>query len=355
MKKILLFSTLALFTVFTITMCNTPASDKTVTKGTLVVANKSGDNISLIDRATGNTIKMLPTGLQPHEVEVSDDGKYAVVTNYGDRENPGNSLSVYDIPKATLIKTIDLKENTRPHGMKWLEGTSKMLVTTEGSNSLLLVNITTGKIEKKMGTEQEISHMVAATPDAKFAFVSSIRTGNVTVFNLETGELLQQLYSGAGAEGIAVSPNGKELWVTNRDDNTIAIFNINTFELIKKLECGDFPIRAKFSPSGNLFVVSNAESGEIAVIDARAKKVLDKIKLTPPVPENEDPERYFSEFEGTSVPIGLVVPDDKYAYVANTRSDVVSIFDLKKMEVIAHYKAGKEPDGINYSSFVLEE
>ncbi|MFP4526373.1 MAG: beta-propeller fold lactonase family protein [Bacteroidales bacterium] len=349
MKKSVLFTLIAIIAISFISML-LPKGDKVnEKKGILVVANKSGDNISLIERETGKTLKTLPTGLQPHEVEISGDGKYAVVSNYGDKENPGNSLSVYNIEQAKLIKTIDLGENTRPHGMKWIEGTNKLLATTEGSNSLLVVNIENGNIEKKMNTEQEISHMVAATPDGKYAFVSSIRTGNVTAFNLETGELLKQMHSGEGAEGIAVSPGGNELWVTNRGENSIAVFDVNTLERIQKIDCGDFPIRAKFSPSGKHFVVSNAESGEIAVFNTKKKKLISKIKLTPPVPEDKDPERYFSEFEGSSVPIGLVVPDDNTVYVANTRSDVVSVFDLTKMEIIGHFEAGKEPDGINYS------
>ena len=189
MKKFLHLALIIIVSLFSITSCNSTKEEKKELNGTLIVANKSGNNISIIDRGSGKTIKTLPTGLQPHEVEVSYDGKYAVVSNYGDRENPGNSLSVYDIQQGELFKTIDLGKNTRPHGMQWLKGTNKLLVTTEGSNSLLLVDIKKGKMEKQLNTGQEISHMVAATPDANFAFVSSIQTGNVTVFNLESGEL----------------------------------------------------------------------------------------------------------------------------------------------------------------------
>src|SRR6056297_216651 len=355
MKNLLFLLLLTFSSLFFFTTCTLLKEKNNELKGTLIVANKSGNDISFIDRATGKTLKTLPTGLQPHEVEVSDDGKYAVVSNYGDRENPGNSLSVYNIKRGKQLKSIELGKNTRPHGMQWLNETNNMLVTTEGSNSLLLVDILKGEIKKQMNTEQEISHMVAAGPDANVAFVSSIQTGNVTVFNLENGELIKQLYSGKGAEGIAVSPNGKELWVTNRGENTIAIFDTQRLELIQKLNCGDFPIRAKFSPSGKHFVVSNAQSGEIAVFDAKGKKLISKLKLQPPVPKDQDPERYFSEFKETSVPIGLVVPDDQFVYVANTRSDVISVFDLSTLEIVAHFKAGKEPDGINFSPVTPEK
>jgi YVTN family beta-propeller protein len=332
--------------------CGQPTSKETIdgkNDGIIVVASKSGNDVYLIDRASGETLAIMPTGLEPHEVEVSDNGLIAVVCNYGDRENPGNTLDVYDLKAMELQKTIDLGQHTRPHGMQWITGTDNMLVTTEGSRHLLVVNVASGEIVKEMYTGEDVSHMVAATPDFKRAFVPSIRTGNVAVFDLETGNLITHIYSGRGAEGIDVSPNGKEVWVTNRADNTITIFDTQSLDVITQVPCSDFPIRAKFTPDGSRFLVSNARSGTIAVFDAAKKELIADIKLTPPLPDDTDAERYFAEFEGTSIPIGLIVPDNKTAYVANTRSDAVSIIDLEKLEITGHFPAGREPDGINYS------
>ena len=323
-------------------------------KGTIIVASKSGNDVYFIDRETGETLAVLPTGLEPHEVEVSDDGRIAVVCNYGNRDNPGNTLTVYDVQKGVLDKTIDLGEHTRPHGMQWVAGTNNLLVTTEGSQSLIVVDVKEGVVIQVMDTEEEVSHMVAATNDFTRAFVPSIRSGNVAVFDLETGELVDHVYSGEGAEGIDVSPDGAEVWVTNRADNTITIFDTQTLEVLTKLQCADFPIRAKFTPDGSRYLVSNARSGTIAVFDAINKLHLGDIKLTPPVPADTDAERYFAEFEGTSIPIGLVIPDNRFAYVANTRSDVVSVIDIERLEITGHFDAGNEPDGINFSHLKLE-
>lgn len=317
--------------------------------GTLIVASKSGDDVHFIDRESGKTLLVLPTGREPHEVEVSADGRIAVVTNYGDRESTGNTLSVYNVPEGSFVQTIDLGEHTRPHGLWWLGDSDQVLVTTEGNRTLLVVDAVRGEIVRSFYTDQAISHMVAATPDLKRAFVPSIRTGNVTVFDLETGELLAQVYSGAGAEGIDVHPEGHEVWVTNRSDNTISIIDTRTLEVLETIVSEDFPIRGKFTPDGSLFLVSNARSGDIGVFDVAKRKLVASITLTPPVPEGVDETRYFSEFEGSSIPIGLVVPDNHRAYVANTRSDAVSIIDLETMSIVGHFASGREPDGINFS------
>ncbi len=333
-----------LFSACTITQ----TSDNLTPDGLLIVASKSGDDVYFIDRWDGSVVHILPTGREPHEVEVSDDGKLAVVCNYGDREQVGNTLSVYDVAAGRLVRTIDLGEHTRPHGMQWIKGTQQMLVTTEGSQHLLVVDIETGKIVQAMDTGEPVSHMVAATPDFTRAFVPSIRTGNVVVFDLGSGKMIGSVYSGAGAEGIAMHPFGAEVWITNRADNTISIIDTQSLTVTETIPCADFPIRAKFTPDGKLFLVSNARSGDIGVFDHATRQQLAAIKLTPPVPEGVDETRYFSEFEGTSIPIGLVVPDNRWAYVANTRSDAVSIIDLETFSITGHFPVGREPDGISF-------
>ncbi len=338
------------FAAILISACTAhPKNQDHTPDGMIIVASKSGDDVYFIDRWDGSVVHILPTGREPHEVEVSDDGNLAVVCNYGDREQVGNTLSVYDVAAGKLLRTIDLGEHTRPHGMQWITGTQLMLVTTEGSQHLLVVDIETGQIVKAMSTGEPVSHMVAATPDFSRAFVPSIRTGNVVVFDLNAGQMIGSVYSGAGAEGIAMHPAGKEVWVTNRADNTISIIDTESLTVLETIPCADFPIRAKFTPNGKLFLVSNARSGDIGVFDHATRQQLAAITLTPPVPEGVDETRYFSEFEGTSIPIGLVVPDNLWAYVANTRSDAVSIINLETFTITGHFPVGQEPDGINFS------
>ena len=351
MKRIVVFFVFALLATSCLNNAEKVETDDF--DGVLVVSHKTDNTVHFICRKTGEIIRVVETGIEPHEVEVSDDGKYAVVCNYGNREVAGNTLSVYDITEGVLIKTIDLGEHTRPHGMQWIAGTQKMLVTAESTNNLLVVDVARGEVERAIGTEQPVSHMVAASNDFSVAFVPSIRTGNVTVIDLKADSILAQVYSGKGAEGAAVSPNGLELWVTNRAENTLTIFNTKTFEIIHTLECGDFPIRIKFTPDGNKVLVSNAQSAEVAVFDANAKKLLSEVKLTVPIPENTDEERFFAkDFKGSSIPIGLVVPHNNTAYVANTNADLISEIDLTTFEIKRHFATGKQPDGISFSPYI---
>lgn len=350
MKNIIFLSLLSVLMI----SCKNETEKETVqeeaTQNDLIlVANKTDNTLHIIDVETTETLHILDTGLEPHEVEISADGKWAVVTNYGNSENPGNTLSMYDLMEFKLTKTIDLGEHTRPHGVQAFGESKKMLVTTEGSKSLLLVDLESGSVEIAVNTTITVSHMVAATPNLKRAFVPSISTGNVTVIDMDTEEVIEQLYSGKGAEGIDVTPNGKEVWVSNRDDNTITIFDTETLELLYTLDCEDFPIRLKFTPDGSKALVSNARTGDVAVFDTQNKTLIATVKMDVPLPDEVDDSRYFSrEFQGSSIPIGIVVPNNQKAYVANTNADLVSEIDLETFTITRHFPTGKQPDGINF-------
>ena len=62
------------------------------------------------------------------------------------------------------------------------------------------------------------------------------------------------------------------------------------------------------------------------------------------------------QFGESSVPIGIVVrPDGKRAYVAHTNADKISVIDLGTWKVTGSLTAGKEPDGLAYSTVKVKK
>jgi len=330
--------------------------DATLT-GTLVVLNKAEASASLIDLSNGSEVARLDTGAGPHEVAVSPDGRTAVVCDYGQRD-PGNSLTVIDLESRQVTRTIDLGEYHRPHGIVFLPGRERVVVTAEQERKLLVVNITTGEVEKAMDTDARVSHMVAITPDASRAFVANIGSGSMTAFDLNTAERLAVIPTGEGAEGIDVTPDGDEVWVTNRSADTISVIDAQSLEIIDTIASAKFPIRVRFTPDGKRALVSNAVSGDVAVFDAATRSLVKRIPMDEEIVD-DDAERLFADnpdFQGSPVPIGiLIMPDGSHAFIANTQADVVSVIDLDSLRVVGRLKAGKEPDGLGYSPLVLRK
>lgn len=315
----------------------------------LLVANKTGNTVDLVDPKTGTSKATLETGYRPHEIVVNADGTVAVISNYGDRDKAGSSLTVIDIDAMRVLRTIPLGEHTRPHGLAWLQG-SQVAVTTEGSAHVLVVDVEAGTIVRQIETAQRVSHMIAVSKDGLRGFVANIGSGNVTAVDLAKGTKLADIETGAGAEGIATSPDGREVWVGNREADTLSIIDPATLKVVGEVKCPGFPIRVAFTPDGTRVLVSAARSGEVVVFDAKERTELVRRKLDLSTVEGAAERLFGTRFGESPVPVGLVIsPDGTRAYVAATQADVVVVVDSATLEVVDLIKAGKEPDGMAWA------
>jgi YVTN family beta-propeller protein len=324
--------------------------------GTLLVLNKSDNTVSLIDLASKQTIGTIPTGVAPHEVTVSPDGKIAVIANYGNQQQPGKTLTVIDLLAKKPLKTIDLGEYRRPHGIMWLRG-DEIVVTAEGNKALVLVDVNKGTVSAAIVTEQNVSHMVVVAPRSGRAFVANIGSGSVTAIDLKTRRKLSDIATGAGAEGIDISPDQKEVWVTNRAANTVSVIDVESLKVTATLESKDFPIRVKFAPGGKHALVSNARSGDVSVFDVATRKEVKRVPMELKAAEGSTSgQRLFgNQFGQSPVPVGiLVAPKLSQAFIANTNADIVTVIDLKTWQIVGRLTAGKEPDGLGYSPRILK-
>ena len=317
---------------------------------TLLVANKSGHTVDLVDPSTGGSRATLPTGKFPHEIIVSPSGKLAAISNYGNRSEPGSSLTIIDVGKREVVRTIDLGEHRRPHGMRWVAA-DRLIVTCEGTQRLLVVDPIAGSVLHAVATGQEISHMVAVTPDGKRAFIANIGSGSVTVIDLVTAEKITDIETGAGAEGVAVTPDGKEVWVGNRGADTLTVIDAASLEILAQVPCKGVPIRVVSTHNGKRILVSCASTGEVALFDRAERRELARRKLDLSTVEDAATRLFGDRFGESPVPVGLVVsPDDKRAWIAATQSDVVVVVDVETLEVTDLIRTGKEPDGMDYTA-----
>jgi YVTN family beta-propeller protein len=316
---------------------------------TLVVANKAEATATLIDLTAGEAVATLATGVGPHEVAVSPDGRTAVIADYGTVQRPGRTLTVLDIPGAAVTATIELGAFSRPHGMAWLPDGRHLLVTAEAAHALIKVDVGAGRIVASYPTAQDVSHMVAVAPDGGRAYVANIGSGSVTVIDLVAGRRLANVPTGAGAEGIDITPDGAEVWVTNRDADTVTVLDAATLEVVATVPAPSFPIRAKVTPDGEHVLVSCAEAGVLAVYDRAARKLAREVRFD--LEATATAGRLFGDQFGKSpVPVGVVVaPDGSRAFVAHTQADRVALVDLASWRPAGALTAGKEPDGMAYS------
>ncbi|HKH47735.1 MAG TPA: beta-propeller fold lactonase family protein [Thermoanaerobaculia bacterium] len=344
-----------LIPTFCLTLLTLAGLSGVVQAATLIVANKAEATVSLVGLPEGKVVATLPVGTGPHEVAVSPGGKLALVANYGGPgpAGAGSTLTLIDVPGAKVLKTIDLGEYRRPHGMVFLDE-RRALVTSEVNKALLEVDVEAGKVTGTVPTGQDVSHMVAVTPDGSRAFVANIGSGSVSAIDLKGKKHLKNIATGNGAEGIAVTPDGKQIWVANRAADTVTVIDTASLEVLGSQPSAAFPIRAEATPDGKRVLVSNAKSGDLSVFSTADRTLERRILLELTAKETDG--RMMGDFGNSSVPIGIeIAPDGKRAYVAHANADQISIVDLESWKRVGSLTAGKEPDGMGYSKLDVKK
>lgn len=317
--------------------------------GTVIVANMSDNTVTLFDAATRQEIVTLPSGPAPHEVSVSPSGEWAIVTNYGDRGGPGQSLSLINVREAKVQETFDLGVYQRPHGVFFLPGDSVVAVTSEVMQTLVFVDIRTGEIVDTLSTLQRGSHMLASDRSGAHMFTTNVVDGTITEFDGLTRQRGRLLPVAAFVEGIAISPGGERAWVGSNAKKAVYVVDVESGAIETTFEDFGFPYRMAVTPNGKYALLCDPGRSEIRVIDARSLEHLKTIRISA---EGAQPS---AEFSGSAAPEGLVItPDSRYAYVSLQALNQVAAIDLESFEIIGRFDTGVWPDGIGYSPVTAE-
>jgi YVTN family beta-propeller protein len=323
--------------------------------GLLVVANQEGASATVLNAATMQTIATVPVGVGPHEVAVSHDGRWAVVTNYGDRSTQGNTLSVIDLAAATptVSRTIDLGEYHRPHGVTFVGIGDKLAVTSETSQRLLIVDFASGHVEAALASNGRGSHMVGATRDGRRAWTANIQDGTVTEYDLDRRRTVRTYAAAPMDEGIAVTPGGAQVWVGSNSEHTVTVLDAARGIPLDTLTGFGMPYRIGISRAGTVAIVNDPVSNRIWMFDVGSRRQIAEIDLAkvagvtattggPAGQAGAGPEGV------TFDPIAGV------AYVTLHGTNQVVAVSLDERKVIGFGPTGAGPDGIAFSQYVRE-
>jgi DNA-binding beta-propeller fold protein YncE len=308
-------------------------------------------NLAFVHLASGKVFKTIPVGKEPHEVAVSADKRYAVVSNTGSYQEPGNTLSVIDITAQKEIHRVDLGPLWNPHGLLAMNGL--FYFTAESSRMIGAYDPVSNKVVWLNGTGQDGTHTLAATKDGKYLVATNRGSGTISIFHLHKQqwgdnnkgnneeEKLDPLAAGVwqeiivpvgrNPEGIVISPDGKQVWVGLKNGEGIAIVDLAQQKKVDSFVAGDAKqlSRLKFSLDGKYVLgTDNWPNGNLVIIDAVSRKVVKTISL------------------GIGAEAIFIEPDGRHVLVGVTGKDDVAEIDLQTMAISRRFETGKGPDGM---------
>jgi YVTN family beta-propeller protein len=305
--------------------------------GRIAIASKAPGLITVIGVQAQPT-REFRGGYRPHEVAAA--GRTVFMSNYGSAHvrssdltnEPGNTLSVVDLARpGAAAETIDLGHGRcAPHGLAASRDGQRLYVTCEGRMEVVVVHVPSRTITHTIPTNQAGSHMIVISADESRAYVSNFWHGTVSVLDLRARRILAQVPTGAGTEGVGLSPDGRYAYASSVYINEVVKIDTTTLQVAGRALMPNCLGAVRVVPTpgdGRTLVVNCADNGRVLLVDPGALTVTREIPV------------------GT-LPIGITVPDDRYAYVANMVDDTISVIDITRGVVARTIPAGHEPDGI---------
>ena len=218
--------------------------------GLLLVANKGDATLSIVDPAAGRELAAVhENGTTGHEVAVSPDGKRAFVPIYssvgvGQVGTDGHLIRVIDLESRAIVGTIDFGKGMRPHRPVFGPKDGLLYVTTELNQSVTVVDPATLAIVGSIPTGELESHMLAISSDGRRGYTANVRSGTVSVLDLDKRALVAVIPVATVVQRISLSTDNR--WAFTADETKARLAVIDTRQ--QHGEHVDSPCRA--SPSG---------------------------------------------------------------------------------------------------------
>jgi YVTN family beta-propeller protein len=242
---------------------------------------------------------------------------------------PNSMAGTVDVIDPTTFQVIDhYRVGSIPHHIAPAWDMSALYVDNEGSSSLTVLDIQTGK---PVGTVSiPFPYNIYFTPDGTKAIdvVERLQRIEFRDWRHGWGLLGSVAIPWPGADHLDFSADGSYLMISTEYSGVVAKVDVNTMSLVGYVRVGGLPIDVKLSPDGQYFYVTNQGLMGVSVIDPVAMRVA----------------QFIPTGRGAH---GLQVSrDTKSLYVSNRLEGSISVIDFATRTVTAkwHIPGGGSPD-----------
>ena len=219
----------------------------TFSNGKVWFSAEGSKSVGRYDPVSGKMDWSMGTGQnRTHMIYVTADGKRVYTTNV--------SSGTVSILEDTLVR------NNFPGAKPREDWTQTVVATAMGSEGfdvspdgnqlwtaasddgiIYIVDLSTKKLAAKIDAKITGANRLKFTPDGRLIFISSLRTGDLAIYDARSRRELKRLKVGRGAAGILMSPDGSRAFVASSADNYVAVIDVKTLEITSRIDVGGVP------------------------------------------------------------------------------------------------------------------
>jgi YVTN family beta-propeller protein len=225
-------------------------------------ANGGSGSISVIDAEKNAVSATIPGHRQPVSIDIDHDGKLAYVANEG-----SNTVSVIDVETRREIAVIGVGE--KPRAVRVSADGKTLVVANSSGNSASVVDAVSHRV-RAVFTGCPGASDVVILPDSSKSFVSCAGGHQVMAIALardaqperpaQADKLEALLNVGRAPEHLTLKPDGGETFVLNSISNTVSEVYNTTDEVGSTYLMGNGPVAGAVTSDNSMLYVANARS-----------------------------------------------------------------------------------------------
>lgn len=270
--------------------------------GFALVTNRGGESVSKIDLATSTVVATIPVPGNPTSVAITPDGSKAYVVQSTNCPAPPEPS-----PTPTPIPGPTPTDGATPTPAPTPSAGPSPTPTPEPPCTIAIIDTASNTVTGNI-TVGHAPYAVAIAPSGGFAYVTNRDDDTVSLINVTTDTVLEELPVEETPEGIFVGFG--EIYITNDVSNTMNIYREIDFQPLATIPTGGGPLSVTVSPDGLSAIVGNDLGASATIINTGT----DTVRATVPVGTN---------------PAGIAITHDSTrAVVANSTSGSISIVPL---------------------------
>ena len=304
--------------------------------GRLLVVCKDDRTLEVFDLETAEPAgAVIASGVTPHEVVATEDGRLAYLPVYGDAPvgspgSDGRRVDIVDLLTFQRAGEIRLAFPSRPHQSSLL-GTDRIIVSTELDESITVIDRRTRRVVTRLPTGQAESHTFAVSVDGCRIVTANVGPGSVSVIDVPSRTLLGVVEVAVQVNRICLEPHGRFAYTADQGSPRIAVIDTELVEHVAWIALPSVGFGTAVTASGSHLVVALRNASEVAVVDLRSGEVVHRI-ATPDHPQ------------------AIVLhPDGVRAYSACDADDCAVEVDIRTGRLLRRIETGRKPDGIAWS------
>lgn len=304
--------------------------------GRLLVVCKDDSTLEVIDLKTSETAgAVTASGVAPHEVVATDDGRFAYLPVYSDAPvgspgSDGRRVDIVDLRTLQQVGGLRLGFPSRPHQAGLLPA-DRMIVSTELDESVTVIDRRTLRVVARLPTGQADSHTFAVSRDGIRLVTANVGPGSVSVIDVPSRALLGVVKIAEKVNRICLEPQGRFAYTADQGSPRVAVVDTELVEQIGWIELPSIGFGTAVTADGSHLVVALRTASEVAVIDRRSGDIVHRV-ATPNHPQ------------------AIVLhPDGVRAYSACDVDDCVVEVDIRAGRLLRRMETGRRPDGIAWS------